>query len=92
MEMAVAQRTSEAILGRRGLAHALDDISGDEVILRVQDNLGSDLIAPANVRERDVVSFQLRGQTFYVRVTRLVNNLIGQDFGVLDVSTKRSIP
>jgi hypothetical protein len=47
------------------------------VILRVQDNFGSDLIAPANVRERDVVSFQLRGQTFYVRVARLVNNLIG---------------
>jgi hypothetical protein len=93
LQMTVAQRSSQAIPGLRGLAHlALDDITDDAVILRIQDNLGSDLIAPAKVRERDVVSFQLRGQTFYIRVARLVNNLIGQDFGVLDVSTTQPSP
>lgn len=93
LQMTVAQRSSQAIPGLRGLAHlALDDITESAVILHVQDNLGSNLIAPANVRERDVVSFQLRGQTFYIRVAQLVNNLIGQDFGVLDVSTKQPSP
>ena len=55
LQMTVTQRFSKASPGLRGLAHlALDDFTNDAVILHVQDNLGSDLIAPASVRERDV--------------------------------------
>jgi hypothetical protein len=77
----------------RALANlGLHDITDDQVLLSVKNDKGADLLTPTSVRESDVVSFQVQGRTFYVRVTRLENNLIGDDFSALEVSTQMPAP
>jgi hypothetical protein len=92
-QMTISQRSSADVPGLRGLANiALKDITDGQVLVSVQDASGADIVSPTSVREGDVLSFKVRSQTFYLRLTRLVNNLVGDDFGTVEISAKPPNP
>jgi hypothetical protein len=88
LQLTIPQRSKHTIPGLKGLATIhLDDITRGQVILTIEDQANAPIVGPISVREDDVAPFQVNGQTFFLHVVELRNQLIGDDFGTVEVST-----
>jgi hypothetical protein len=93
LQMTIIQRKTQDIPGLRGQAAIrLGDITDGQVSLSVHNDANLLVANPRSVRQGDVVPFRLGGQTFYIRVLRLHNSLVGDDCGDLEVSSKNPTP
>jgi protein tyrosine phosphatase (PTP) superfamily phosphohydrolase (DUF442 family) len=86
-EATITQRTSKAVPGSDGyLAIYLDDITAGQARLSLATADGEDPIDGKSVREGDSVTFATRDTLYALTVTKLVNYLLGDDYGVLEVA------
>jgi hypothetical protein len=93
LTITVMQDGTQEMPGLQGLANVhIDDITRGQVVLSVADDAGQPLAPPKSVREGEVVSFTIKGATFYVRVAQLENKLLGGDFGEFEISSKNEWP
>jgi hypothetical protein len=84
---AVQQRRRAEVPGSRGfLTVLLDDITGGQVLLTVEDANGRTVVAQRSVGDGDAVPLNLAGGAFVLIVDRLVNRLIGDDHAELRVA------
>jgi hypothetical protein len=81
------QDGTQEIAGLQGAKIHLDDITHGQVVLSVLDEAGKALALPKSVRAGEVVSFKVKGATFYLRVARLKNKLLGGDYGEFEISS-----
>jgi hypothetical protein len=88
-QLRIAQRTVQEIPGLRGRVRVqIGDITAGQTLLTVTDDANQPLIAPSSVQENDLLSFSVDGNTFYLFVGRLENKLIGNDYGMLELSSE----
>jgi hypothetical protein len=88
LSLTVAQRSTQAIPGLQGLAHVqLQDITRGQVVLSIHDEGKRQILAPRSVQSGDVLTFNVKGQTFFLHVRHLENQLIGDDRATLEIST-----
>lgn len=88
LQITVVQRGTQDIPGLQGLARLhIEDITDGQVVLSILDAADQPLLTPASVRSGQVISFKLKGRRFYVRVSRLKNKLLGEDFGEFEISS-----
>jgi hypothetical protein len=88
LRLTVAQRSSQAIPGLQGLAHVqLHDITRGQVMISIHDEAKRQILAPVSSEAGDVLSFEIKGQTFFVHVRHLDNQLLGDDRATLEIST-----
>ena len=81
----VPQRSSKSVPGSRGyLRVTLDDITAGQVLLTLSTAENDTLIASTSVEEAQVLSFAFGGRDYMLRVKRLVNLLMGDDFARLE--------
>ena len=86
----VTQRGAGAVPGSRGfLEIALDAITAGQVLLTLRDGNGTPRVAK-RVRGGESVEFALGKETYSLQVVRLVNILIGDDWGEFQVLRARS--
>jgi len=84
VEMTVEQRTTTPVPGSKGAVQVtIDDVTRGQVMASLAGNAGEPLLAPTSLREGDSASFELDGQTYYVTLKALENELIGDDSAVL---------
>jgi hypothetical protein len=87
IEVKINQRGSKSVPIVKGeIRLALDDISRGQVMLSVRNGEGDELLERKSVKQGDVHSFKFDGQDVYVRVAELQNYLIGEDYGVFELS------
>lgn len=94
LRLTVVQRRSKPIPGFHGaISVRIGDITFGQVLL---DILSDDVLRPVvdtvSVRKGDVIPFELAGVKYCLLVVELRNFLIGDDFAVLDISTKAPPP
>jgi hypothetical protein len=79
-EFAVAQRTAAEIPGTRGwLRVRIDDVTGGQVLLRVDTATGMPVVPRRSARDGDHVEVALGRERAVLHLRRLVNLLIGDD-------------
>lgn len=79
----IYQRTSMKLPGRRGtLRVQLDDITRGQVLVSVYGLGGTVIAGPTSMKEGDELALSARGEEYILRLDRLVNLLIGADYGV----------
>lgn len=84
VEMTVEQRTTTPAPGSKGAVQVtVDDITRGQVMLSLADKTGKPLLAATSLREGASASFELEGQTYYVTLKDLENELVGDDSAVL---------
>ena len=89
LQITIIQRQSQQVPGLEGRAAVrIDDVTRGQVLLTIEDEAGQPLAGPISVRAGDVVPFTVGLRTFYLHVGKLANELLGDDYGVFDISTK----
>ncbi len=84
VEMTVEQRTTTPAPGSQGVVQVtIDDITRGQAMVSLAAKTGESLLAPTSLEEGDSASFELDGETYYVTVADLSNELIGEDSAVL---------
>jgi len=84
----IIQRCSKEIPGSNGyLRLSLGDITAGQVLTTVEAADGTVLVEETSVRAGDSLTFRIGEEDYKLTLTRLVNLLIGDDFGVFEVST-----
>ena len=88
LRLTIVQRTSQPIPGLQGKAFVrLDDITAGQVLLSIEDNAKSTILSPSSVQKDDVIPFLVDGQEYFVHLVTLKNELVGDDFGIVEIST-----
>lgn len=90
VQITVQQRQAKPIPGSREriLLH-LGDITEGQALLSVKTDQGRILLDDRSVREGDVVEFQVEKKKYAIRVRQLRNLLLGDDFGVFEISSSQ---
>ena len=84
----VRQRFYEYIPGSNEyLTLQLGDITVGQVRISVKTANSEDVIDSRSVKSGDIVPFKFGAERYTLRVDRLVNRLVGEDYGVFSVST-----
>ncbi len=86
----VLQRRSKPIPGFHGVIKVrIGDITHGQVLVEI---ISEDILRPVvdtiSARQGDVIPFVLGGTEYYVSVIELRNLLVGDDFGVFEITTK----
>jgi hypothetical protein len=91
VRITIVQRHTKAIPGFRGLIKLkIGDITQGQVLLEiVSENVLRPTVDTISVQTGDVVPFVLGGVEYYLSVIELRNLLIGDDFGVFEISANR---
>ncbi len=86
VEVTLGQRRTIDIEGTDGYLYLhIDDITAGQVRLDIRGAEGKTLIRPRSVREGDRVALELGEGKYILVVKRLVNLLIGDDYGVFAI-------
>ena len=87
------QRSDAAIPGSQGqIRIKLGDITGGQVMLSVTKGEDELLVEARSVRAGDVVEVTYAGEKLYVKVVRLCNFMLGDDFGEFAISKSPQEP
>jgi hypothetical protein len=87
LRLTIVQRGSQEIPGLLGTRVLIDDITGGQVVVTLHDARDQPIVTPRSMRPGEVLPFNVNGQTFYLRVASLLNKLIGEDFGAVEISS-----
>lgn len=86
--MTIVQRRAKAIPGSRNTVKVhLDDITGGQVLLEIRGFGGKVIVDTTSVKAGDTVPFRLAEGDYYLHVLELRNLIVGNDFGVFEIST-----
>ena len=89
LEMTVRQRTTTPAPGSTGSVQVtVDDITRGQTMVSLALETGEPLLAPTSLREGASASFEFEGQTYYVTLKHLNNELIGEDSAVLVIDVE----
>ncbi|MHC4092219.1 MAG: DUF5329 family protein [Planctomycetota bacterium] len=84
--MTIYQRASKRLPGVNGfLRVGFSDITAGQVLVTVYGPSGEALSDATTMREGDILALPLAEQDYVLRLERLVNVLVGHDFGVLSL-------
>ncbi len=87
IRMTIIQRHSKAIPGSRNTVKVkIGDITGGQVLLSVHGVLRNTIVDTVSVEPGDVVSISIGKNEYFLRVIELRNLLVGDDFGVFEIS------
>ena len=79
----IYQRTRMKLPGLRGtLRVQLGDITRGQVLVSVYGFGGTVIASPTSMKEGDELAISDRGEDYILRLDKLVNRLIGEDYGV----------
>lgn len=85
--MRVRQRSSSALSGSNQYIRLhLDDITGGQVVLYLSTGERKPVLKRLSVGQGDRVRFSYGGKPYELSVLRLVNVLVGEDYGLFSVS------
>ena len=70
----------------------LGDITGGQVEVTLSRDDGGGVLPPTSVREGDSIRFAYEGHAYRLRMLRLVNLLIGDDYAELGFSADDALP
>src|SRR5687768_5678685 len=88
LRLTIKQRETLPIPGlHKAIRIHLDDITAGQALVEVNTIDDRELVRRRSLKQGEVVSFELGGKRYYVHVVELKNFLIGDDYGVFDVST-----
>ncbi len=88
VQLTIIQRHAKSIPGSNNTVRIqLDDITADQVLLSIRASTNRPIVDTRSVKEGDVIPFDLKRARYFLRVVELKNLLIGNDFGVFEVST-----
>lgn len=87
-QMVVKQRSTTTIRGLEPVRLYVGDITAGQVSISAGVDSVNDVLTATSVRSGEVLNLRWRDQTYYIRVLRLHNALIGEDFAELAVSTQ----
>ena len=86
-EMTIIQRRSKEVPGSDGyLKVYIDDITGGQVLVTLTTAQGGTLVDQTSMRTGDEVTFTVGEQRYRLKVERLANLLVGDDYGVFTIS------
>src|SRR5687768_6223397 len=88
LRLTVVQRGSQEIPGLLGTRVLLDDITHGQVVVAIHDAADQPIVTPRSMRVGEALPFDVGGQTFYLRVASLLNKLLGEDFGAVEISSE----
>ncbi len=87
VRLAIHEGNEAAIPGSKGqIKIHLGDITGGQVMLSVTKADEEQLVDPYSVRPGEVIQVQLGDEELYIKVVKLHNFLLGDDFGEFEVS------
>lgn len=90
VSLTIVQRKAKPIPGSsKGIFLHLGDITGGQVLLAVKTDHDEVLLDETSVKKDDVVEFKVGKKKFYIHVRELRNFAVGNDFAVLEISSKR---
>ncbi len=93
VRLTIHQRNKATIPGSKGqIKIHLGDITGGQVMLSVTKADEGLLVEPHSVHTGDVIQVQLGDEELYIKVVRLRNFLLGDDFGEVVVSKSQLEP
>jgi hypothetical protein len=88
VELTVKQRSTTAVPGSdEALRITIDDITAGQVIVSLADKEGSSVFAAASLKEGETAEFAFQQQKYRLTVNELDNELIGEDFATIVVSS-----
>ena len=87
-EFTVRQRSTTAAPGSDGrLLITIDDITRGQVIVSAATASGTDLLPARSMSPKTTAAFDFGGQSLRLRLQRLDNALIGEDFATFELSS-----
>ena len=87
VKLTILQRGSKPIPGSDGRVFVgLGDITAGQVLLSVTTDAGDVLLDDTSLRPGDAVEFHVGKKPFTLTVRALNNFLVGDDFGVVEIS------
>ena len=91
IKLTVVQRRSKPVPGfRAGINLKIGDITHEQALLEIVSlDFRKPIVDTMSVQQGDVIPFTLGGVQYYLSVVELRNLLVGDDFGVFEISTKR---
>ena len=93
LRLTIIQRQSKPIPGFYDrITVEIGDITVQQVLLTIREKDKDPLAGPVSLKVDDVVKFRFGGTQYFLSVIRLRNFLVGDDFGVFEISTKRPPP
>jgi len=93
VRMTIIQRQAKTIPGSRNTVKVqLGDITGKQVLLSIRGGQNQPIVDTRSVEEGDRVAFDLKDGKYTLRVVELRNLMVGDDFGVFEVSTRPEQP
>lgn len=91
-KLTVYQRRSASVPGTNGwLTVQLGDITGGKVMVSLLDAHGSPIRPKALLAEGEALPFSLGQKRYTVRIEKMVNLLVGEDYAELEVASARSV-
>ena len=88
VRMTIVQRHAKPIPGSKNMVGVrIGDITGGQVLLTVDRMCRKAIVDTVSVQTGDVIPFRLGENQYYLKVIELRNLLIGDDFGVFDISS-----
>ena len=89
--MVIIQRHDKPIPGSRKAVHVeIGDITGGQVLLSIRGRFGRTIVDTVSVSKGDAVEFEIDRTPYRLKVIELRNFLIGDDFGVFEISSTNS--
>lgn len=91
IRMTIIQRQSKRVPGSPGaLKIEIGDITGGQVLLSIRGTFNRAVVDTLSVEPGDVVPFRVGKNDYRLRVLELRNLLVGDDFGVFEISAARA--
>ena len=86
--MTIIQRHGKPIPGSHKAVHVeIGDITGGQVLLSIRGRFGRSIVDTVSVSEGEAVEFEIDRTPYRLKVIELRNFLIGDDFGVFEISS-----
>ncbi|HEY3392085.1 MAG TPA: DUF5329 family protein [Lacipirellulaceae bacterium] len=91
VEMAVKQRSTTAVPGSdESLRITIDDITAGQVMVSLADKDGKSVLASTSLKEGEAAEFEFQQQEYQLTLSELENELVGEDFATIVVSSGAS--
>jgi len=89
VRMTIVQRHTEFVPGsRKSVRISIDDITGDQVLLKIYGRGNKPIVRTRSVKVGDVIPFDIGPNRYALSVRELRNFLVGDDFGVFEIAAK----
>lgn len=89
LRLTVVQRRAAVIPGSRDRVLLwVGDVTEGQVLVAVCDHRGKPYLRTRSVREGDTAVFRIDGNRYYLSVVELRNFVVGDDFGVFEISSE----